>query len=140
GSDGYTHVLDTEMLNEVATLYSDDAVNAVSWHPKKPVLVTGGKDAHLRFWNTETWKEIRAIPAHNFAIYDIEFNRSGTRCITTSFDKTIKIWDTETFDVLHRIDHKEGGHRSSVNCALFDERGQLWTASDDHKIKIWNIE
>jgi len=141
GNDGLIHMLEPEMLNEVLTFKTGSEIYSLAFHPKKPVLISGHKDAFLRFWNTENGTLIREIPAHNFAIYDIAFSPDGKLCCTTSFDKTLKIWDAENFDQPTRVDRQSyDGHRSSVNGVIWLENQTLASVSDDKAIMIWNIE
>jgi WD40 repeat protein len=141
GNDGLIHILEPEMLNELHTIEAKSEIYSLAFHPLKPVLISGHKDAHLRFWNTEDWSLIREIPAHNFAIYDIAFSPDGHRCASASFDKTLKVWSAENFDSPTRIDRaSHEGHRSSVNAVLWLDNNNLVSISDDKAIMIWNIE
>jgi WD40 repeat protein len=110
---------------------------SVAWHPSKPILLSGGRDALLKVWNTATeYEMLMEIPAHNYAIYSIVFDVSNTYIATGSRDKTIKIWDSNTLDVLQRIDVKSGGHTHSVNKLLWSG-SHLISAGDDRKIIVW---
>lgn len=119
----------------------DGSVFSVAWHPNGKWLISGGKDAHLRFWNGEKQFELaRSIPAHNFGIYGIAFNVSGTVCATVSRDKTVKLWNPDSFDYPLRLDAKKGGHKNSVNCLLWKSDAQLLTAGDDRQLIEWKIK
>ncbi|MBK9760247.1 MAG: WD40 repeat domain-containing protein [Flavobacteriales bacterium] len=139
--DGSIRVLETTDMNEIHRLTGHKTGAAsVCWHPKKPVLISGGRDGQLRFWRTSSnFKAIQAIPAHRANIYGIAFNPDGSLCATASRDKTVKIWDAKTFDQLDRIDLKNGGHTHSVNDVLWCADGCLLTASDDRSIRNWSF-
>jgi pre-mRNA-processing factor 17 len=47
------------------------------------------KDGHSR-------ELLRSYSGHNKSCNDISFNNDGTEFLTSSYDKTIKLWDTET--------------------------------------------
>jgi WD40 repeat protein len=57
-------------------------------------------------------------------------------------DKTIKIWDLHTFQLLKVIDRsRHAGHATSVNKVLWtDHAGQLLSCSDDRKISVWDLD
>lgn len=143
--DGKVRVFDTEMFNELHTLegHFEGSVYSVKFHPNLPLLLSGGKDAHLRFWKTdEEFKAVRAIPAHNFAIYSIVFSPDGQICATGSRDKTIKIWDADNFDTPLRIDKiQHQGHINSVNALYWNENpNRLISTGDDRTVMIWEVE
>ena len=139
GTDGVVRVLEPELLNEVYAYTHPDAVFSVAWHPSKGLLVTGCKDAHLRVIDLSVEDPLVEIPAHNFGIYDIKFSPDGKYFATASFDKTIKLWDAQTMEVVDRREFP-AGHISSVNQLVWTVDGRLWSASDDRTIKIWAIE
>ncbi|RNA07461.1 WD40 repeat-containing, partial [Brachionus plicatilis] len=51
-----------------------------------------------------------------------------------SKDKTIKIWDKDTFECLKTIN----GHNSEVYCLAIMQNGNIVSGSEDNSIKIWD--
>ncbi|MBK6892335.1 MAG: WD40 repeat domain-containing protein [Flavobacteriales bacterium] len=139
--DGSIHILDSSELNEHFTLPGHDiGANCVAWHPSKPVLVSGGKDGHLRLWRTDAeFQQLHAFPAHKDTIYHIAFNPDGSRCASASRDKSAKVWDGNSFDLLRKLDRNAGGHGYSVNTVLWLDGKTLITGSDDKAIVEWNL-
>jgi len=136
--DGSIRLLDLVLFNEIKNISAhENGVSAVSWHPTKPVLVSGGKDALMKCWNIkDDYAEVLSLPAHNFAIYSVAFH--GSICATASRDKTIKIWDSASFEPLQKLDVKSGGHSHSVNKVLW--MGQkLVSCGDDRQVIVWKI-
>lgn len=117
----------------------NDAVTSLAWLSEK-LLLSGGKDAHLKCWDRISgYAEIQDIPAHNYAIYGIEICHEQKIFATCSRDKTAKVWNADTFDILRRLGPPAvKGHSHSVNtlCRLTDIDA-LATAGDDGKIIIW---
>lgn len=142
--EGMIRIFETEFFNELHTFFAHEGgTSSIAWHPYEKVLLSGGKDAHLRFWNTEKdFSLIREIPAHNFNIYDIVFSPNGQWCATASRDKTVKIWDANSFDIPLRLDRKNYmAHQNSVNCLHWCESsGHLISSGDDRLINIWEIK
>jgi len=135
--DGYVRVLETSYFNQLSQFFThQEGTTSIAINPENTQLYTGGKDAILRVWDLETLKQIKAIPAHNFVIYDIEF-LTETNFITTSRDKTIKIWNASTLAVIQKIEFKNGGHIHSVNAVQKINSNSFATCSDDRKIKVW---
>lgn len=136
--DGKVRVTDLIFFNEIGTMDAhENGATAVAWHPVKPVLVTGGKDAFLKIWNVnDQFKPVLGLPAHQFAIYSIVFDETGQFCFTGSRDKTIKIWDAMSFSPLQRIGPGTDGHTHSVNKLLWLNK-HLVSCGDDRKINIY---
>lgn len=145
-ADDRIRILDTELFNELHTLQPvrDDRTaeesalgfTAVAYHPRKPVLVSGGKDGHLRtWWCTRDHTPLLVLPAHKAAIYTLQFSGDG-RLATASRDKTAKVWDARDLAPLQRLDRSSGGHTHSVNACLW-LGDTLLTASDDRRILAW---
>jgi WD40 repeat protein len=135
--DGYVRILETEYFNQIGEFYAhENGVTSLAFITENNQLITGGKDAILRIWNLETMQQIKAIPAHNFVIYDIQFLNSD-EFITVSRDKSIKIWSLEKLIVLQKIEFKNGGHIHSVNKIQQLNATTFATCSDDKRIMIW---
>ena len=115
------------------------SANVVKYSPDGTVLLSGGRDAHLKVWSTSDYSLIKSIPAHNYAIYDIAFSPGNQLFATASRDKTIKLWNAETFDFLIRISKENfEGHINSVNKLLWNN-DYLVSVSDDRTVMIWDI-
>lgn len=111
-------------------------VNAMCLSPNGNHLLTGSRDAHLHIYNTDGLQLLKSIPAHHSAIYDIAFHHSANYFATASRDKSVKLWDALSFDVLLRIDkEKHDAHGYSVNCCLW-MNDLLISSGDDRRIII----
>jgi WD40 repeat protein len=138
--DGQIRVFDTLRFNEVSSIKAHkDGTTAVMFHPfDNSMLLTGGKDALLKVWKWSSSELIAEIPAHNYVIYDIISVNNGDNFITSSRDKTIKIWNTKNLSFLQRLDLKAGGHRHSVNCLTKISESTFASGSDDKRMIIWD--
>jgi WD40 repeat protein len=151
--DGTIRILDTTLFNEAHTLIADTpkkgsvpgdeerhlGISALAYHPSKQVLVSGGKDGHLRLWHVgDEYRAILAMPAHKGTIYAIRFSPDGGICATASRDKTAKLWDPSDFSPLARLDRDRAGHSHSVNALLWCN-DLLLSAGDDRSIRAWQV-
>lgn len=119
-----------------------NSVFSVKYSPDKNLLLTAGRDAHLKIWDVNSgYLQINDIVAHMYAINNIEFSPDGKHFVTCSMDKSIKVWDALQFKLLKVIDKaRHAGHGTSVNKLLWsDYKETLISASDDHTISLWNI-
>ena len=112
------------------------SVNAIINYTDE-ILLCGGRDAHLRWVDKKDYTVVNAIPAHNYAIYKIGFSPDKKVFATASRDKTLKIWDANTNQVIQRIEQGSEGHLNSVNTLLWMDDHTLISAGDDRSINIW---
>lgn len=138
--DGAIRILETDGFNEVATCTGHaNGANAVVYHPGKHVLVSGGKDGHLRVWSThDGYRDVLAIPAHRSTIYGIAFDPTGHRLATASRDKTVKLWDALSLDAIAKGANGHHGHTHSVNAVCWSTAGPC-SAGDDRRVLRWEL-
>ena len=137
-NSGPVHVLEAEYYHSVHALSShEEGATAVAWHPTKPVLISGGKDAYIRCYNLgDDYKQVLSLPAHQSTIYDIVYHETSDCFVSCSRDKSIKWWNPVTFDPLRRIGFADGGHKHSVNRLLALGRNII-SASDDRGVLVF---
>jgi len=155
-SDGSVYFLDTETLGLKFVLEKahSASVFCAAWLPSTPpppqrgggtkVLLTGGRDAMLRAWNfklqTSNAELLTELPAHWFTLNHLAFSPDGKFLATASRDKTLKIWDASTLELLKVVDTlRHSGHINSVNRLLWLANGRLVSCSDDRTLMWWEL-
>ena len=119
------------------------SVFSVIYHPKTNELISTGRDAQIKIWNTDNHYQVsKSIAAHMNASNHLVFHPQLNYLASGSMDKSIKIWDGTTFALLKVIDKaRYEGHRNSVNRLLWmDFDNLLVTCSDDQTIAVWDIK
>ena len=119
-----------------------NSVFALRYSPDEKILVSGARDAHLKFWSVDPYALSEDIVAHMYAINYLSFKEDGSMLVTCSMDKSIKVWDTEERKLLKVIDKaRNAGHGTSINKVVWSSYTQeVISVSDDRSISIWNIE
>jgi WD40 repeat protein len=75
------------------------------------------------------------LSAHKHEIFSTAFSPDGSLLATGSFDGSTRIWDTETWTVLHEL----AGHGNWVSAVAFSPNGKyLVSAGIDRRIQIWD--
>ena len=65
----------------------------------------------------------------------MKLSPDGTKIITSSWDKVLKVWEREQFTLLHTLE----GHSDHITCFSFSPDGNnIVTSSKDKSIKIWD--
>ena len=74
--------------------------------------------------------------AHGGPIKGLAHSTELNLLVSTSFDYTAVVWDTESMTELKQLI----GHNAAVNTATFSPDGQwLATAGDDNQILLWSV-
>lgn len=120
----------------------ENSVFALSYSPDETTLVSGSRDARIKFWNTSNYQLEETIVAHMYAINYLSFKEDGKYLVTCSMDKSMKVWGTKEKNLLKVIDKaRNAGHGTSINKVLWSTySGQVISVSDDRTISIWQIE
>ncbi|MEO9871148.1 WD40 repeat domain-containing protein [Ekhidna sp.] len=143
-SDHITRIIDSETLKITRELKGHkNSVFTSKFHPSGKYMISAGRDAHLKVWDTEAEYLLReSIAAHLYTINDVIFSNDGRHFVTASMDKAVKLWDAHNFKLLKVLDkHRHAGHGNSVNKLLWmNYHDLLVTCSDDRSISVWEIK
>ncbi|KFD57629.1 hypothetical protein M514_01299 [Trichuris suis] len=73
-------------------------VQAIRWFPQSAhLLLSAGMDGKVKLWEVYHGRRcIRTYAGHRMAVRDICFNNAGTEFLSASYDRFVKLWDTET--------------------------------------------
>lgn len=118
----------------------EQATFTLKYAPDGSYLISGGRDAHLKIWNTSDYTLKQDIAAHLFTINDLAFSPDAAYMATCSMDKSVKIWDAQTFQLLKVVDKaRHAGHGTSINKVIWTSfDNQIVAASDDRTISVWH--
>lgn len=136
--DGKIRFFDLVFFNQIAEItINTDGIQAIKMTDK--IAVIGGYDGYLYVLDSVSKNLISRIPAHKGPIYSI-IQLNEHNFITASRDKSIKIWDSNTLNVMEKKEFKSGGHRNSVNHIVGLSENTFVSCSDDSQIIGWTKE
>ncbi len=151
GKDGIARIWDRTTGRVLAAFdHQKYPVLAVAISPDGKTLATGSEDptGFIKLWNLEsnapipikfkdTSKKTPFDQGHTEGVLSISFSKDGKRLLTSSYDKTARLWDVKTGDQLNRY----WGHNWWVWDANFStDEQRIVTASQDGTAVIWNTE
>lgn len=67
-------------------------VQAVALHPDDRIFAAGSRDSTIRLYYVENGEEFATLKWHSGPITGLAFSPDGTRLVSSSWDKTVKIW------------------------------------------------
>ncbi|KAG1142374.1 hypothetical protein G6F37_011571 [Rhizopus arrhizus] len=85
-----------------------------------------------RNWRNNRYQS-RVLNGHTDGVMCVQFCDGSNIVMTGSYDKTVRIWNLETCELIRTLT----GHTRCVRALQFDE-AKLVTGSMDHTLKIWN--
>jgi WD40 repeat protein len=88
----------------------------------------------LRVWRTDDFEAVSQLPGHLDEISSLAISSDGSRVVSGSRDRTMRVWDGRTFEELGLCEHED-----EVNSVAFSPDGSLIASgSDDCTVWIWN--
>uniref|UniRef100_A0ACD5VY33 Uncharacterized protein n=1 Tax=Avena sativa TaxID=4498 RepID=A0ACD5VY33_AVESA len=103
------------------------------------LLATGGHDKKVVLWHAETLKQKAVLEDHSLLITDVRFAPRSPRLATSSFDKTVRVWDVDNQDDPVCL---FTGHSASVMSLDFHpNKDDLVCSCDGNgEIRFWSID
>jgi WD40 repeat protein len=84
---------------------------------------------------------IKSTAAHNLHVHHIAVKADSDYFITSSMDKTIKIWAWQDFELMRVMDKmRHQAHVNSINKVLWINASIFASISDDKCVMIWELE
>ena len=77
------------------------------------------------------------MEGHSSDVRSVCFNHDGSQIASGSNDKTVKVWNAKTGDLVQTLE----GHSHYVNSVCFNHDGsQIASGSYDETVKVWNAK
>jgi WD40 repeat protein len=86
-------------------------------------------------WNALSGAKINELKGHTNWVRSVAFSKDGTRIVSGSDDKSVRVWDVSIGGQLNELK----GHTNQVNSVAFSSNG-IWIVSGSHdkSVQVWD--
>src|SRR5207302_1682595 len=100
-------------------------------------MATAAADGTLKLWDADRPIESDELTfQHADAVNACAISPDGRLLATAGQDKSVRLWDTRTRQVIRTLE----GHTGPVRAVAFSKDGRtLATGSDDNSAKLWDV-
>ncbi|TXG72565.1 hypothetical protein EZV62_001144 [Acer yangbiense] len=126
-------------FNEVSSIRkSNSKVICCHFSSDGKLLASAGHDKKVVLWNMENLQTEYTPEEHSHIITDVRFRPNSTQLATSSFDKTVRLWDAAKPSYSMQT---YTGHTSHVKSLDFHpKKNDLFCSCDtNNEIRYWNI-
>jgi WD40 repeat protein len=138
-ADGTVRLWDIASATTIRTFEHSAGVWGVDFDPRRPFLVTGGRNREIRLWRTDARSGVGLENGgHDGPVSGVDFSPNGAHVASASFDRSILIWDVKR----GRIRRKLMGHADSVYAVRFHPLGEMLASAGwkkDPTLRIWDV-
>lgn len=115
-------------------------VNRILFFPNTGhLLLSASMDKTMKIWSVGSgYKCLRTFNGHSEGIRDICFNSDGSRFMSCSYDRYIKLWDTETGQVISRHTSKKIPYCVKIHPEK-DKENEVVVGQHDKLVVTWDV-
>jgi eukaryotic-like serine/threonine-protein kinase len=134
-TDSIVRVWDATTAQEVWVVEDQEWPSRLAFSPDGRHLVLGSSDSTIRVldWKNRDERSARRLP-HAGRVVGVAFSREGKRLASASWDRSVKVWDAASWELLYDLPHP-----SAVHCVAFDGDGpRLAWGGTDGTVTVWD--
>jgi WD40 repeat protein len=120
-------------ITPLLDMISEDLMSSELLLPEN--MISGELSGDL--WSKPTWHLQQTIEAHGDWVRCLSFTPDGTKLVSGSFDKTIKLWQVDTGKIVHTFTDSLKG---VFALAVSPDGKLLASGSWDETIALWDLE
>lgn len=142
GADQTIHICDASTGEEEGRILWDQDVSFLSFSEDGGQVVFGN-EYEIRRYALASAQDLPSLVGHDANVTAIAFSPDGTKIASSSYDQTIRLWDSSTYQELSQFDKQ----KHKILCIAFSPEGtqilsggwqdvaQLWDVATGEKLK-----
>jgi len=124
---------DTDMLEPIK--YINGVIRAINISKDYTLIAYTSESGIIHILSTQDNKPLYQLSGHNDFIWDMDFNNTSDKIISSSEDNTIKVWDLRN----KQCNKTLYGHTSRIRtCNFSSDNNYIISGSDDKSIRLWD--
>jgi len=106
------------------------------------MIFTASQDNKIKIWKLEEDNYVlkKTLNGHSHVVSELAFGSSSTNqvshFVSSSYDRTINLWDTNRLDAPTRI---KGHEKAVLSVAMSADNRVIVSGGADKKVKVWNV-
>lgn len=136
-ADGSCVTWDLQKCTRINALFASTQFSCIIYHPDQSQLITTGTDRQISYWDATDLSQIRIISGSDkAAINKLSINSDGTRFVSCSEDRIVKLWYYDE-GCVHSIGLAHSGNITS--CKISPDNKRIVSVGDEGAICIWKM-
>ncbi len=120
----------------VLTIKNKSPINAVAFAVGETLIVAGDHDGKIRVWKAATGRIEGTLEGHQMGITGLSISPDGRRALSTSIDKTLRLWDLVKMEEIRTF----GEHDGQLYATAFSPDGKTALSAGRYGYLIqWNL-
>ena len=110
-------------------------MQSIAISPDGKLAAIGEVSGEIKLWDLATLKDPKTLAGHTAAVSDLRFLPDGSKLVSGSQDKTIRLWSVADGAAVAQLETP-----AAVNTiAIFADGTQVATGGADNVIRIWAL-
>ncbi len=139
GGDGKVKIWEKGTFALLAELnHSGKSARVIAQHSTLPEIAVGYSDNTIRIFNTENFKLLLELKAHDNSVFALAYSSDGKYLLSGGRDAVLKVWEVNE---AYRLQQTINAHWYHINAIQYSPNGNFFaTVSMDKTVKIWRAE